>query len=128
MPSYRSGSAEPRSKTCYFGHEIQGRRLPLATPTAGRSGQAVAAGEPGIDPEAYTRTTSIEGATRVTLGGWSDNNALSDIEGDTVCTFFPTLGRRLCAAIFRNPSGTVAQKNEYRLLFPWRRFDFSVVK
>jgi adenylate cyclase len=115
-------------KDLLFGHEIQGRRLPLATPTAGRSGQAVAAGEPGIDPEAYTRTTSIEGATRVTLGGWSDNNALSDIEGDTVCTFFPTLGRRLCAAIFRNPSGTVAQKNEYRLLFPWRRFDFSVVK
>jgi adenylate cyclase len=115
-------------KDLLFGHEIQGRRLPLESSTAGRSGQAVSEGQPGVDSEAYTRTTSLEGATRVTLGSWSDNSALSDIEGDTVCTFFPTLGRRLCAAIFRNPSGSFAQKNEYHLLFPWRRFDVSVVK
>jgi hypothetical protein len=100
-------------------------RLPLESPTAGRSGQAIGAGEPGVDSEAYTRTTSLDGVTRVTLGAWSDNDAVSDIEGDTVCTFFATLGRRLCAAIFHNPSGSSAQKNEYHLLFPWRRFDFT---
>jgi adenylate cyclase len=119
-----SGSA---IKDLLFGHEIQGRRLPLESPTAGRSGQAVSAGQPGVDSEVYIRATSLEGATRITLGSWSDNNALSDVEGDSVCTFFPTLGRRLCAAVFRNPSGSFAQKNEYHLLFPWRRFDVSVV-
>ena len=38
------------------------------------------------------------------------------------------MAQRSCSAIFRNPGGTAAQKNEYLLFNQWSRFEFSVVK
>jgi len=91
-----------------FGHEIQGQRV-----------------ETG---DLYIRKTAADGATSVRVGtGLADDGAFSRIEGDTVCTFYPVLGYRICAAVVRNPSGTAADKNEYYLLLPGRHFTFSVV-
>ena len=92
--------------TLLFGHEIQGRETRTGYP--------------------YRRVIAEDGTSSVTVGGWSDTGS-SYIEGDMLCYFWPSRGR-LCAAIFRNPGGTFAQKNEYRLSIPWSSFEFSVVK
>jgi hypothetical protein len=42
---------------------------------------------------------------------WSGKGT-SSIEGDVLCTSNPA-GPRACRAVFRNPSGTFEQKNEY---------------
>ncbi|HEV2899384.1 MAG TPA: adenylate/guanylate cyclase domain-containing protein [Pseudaminobacter sp.] len=93
-------------KALLFGHEIQGRQV-----------------ETG---DAYWRTTAEDGASSVKVGEWSDEG-VSQIEGDTICYFYPSLGRH-CAAAFRNPGGTFAQKNEYFIFNAWSRFEFSVVE
>ncbi|SCW66346.1 TolB amino-terminal domain-containing protein [Rhizobium mongolense subsp. loessense] len=89
-----------------FGHEIQGRNI-----------------ETG---EAYRRVTAPDGTTVITVGEWSDQGS-SKIEGDMLCSIYPTRWR-FCGVIVRNRDGTFAQKNEYRLILQWDRFEFSMVK
>ncbi|CAN7281921.1 guanylate cyclase [Phyllobacterium sp. LjRoot231] len=93
-------------KTLLFGHEIQGRNLDT--------------------DEAYRRVTAESGTTVATVGEWSDTGS-SQIEGDTLCFYYPSRWR-FCAAVFRNPGGNFDQKNEYLLFHQWNRFEFSVVK
>ncbi|WP_074069440.1 adenylate/guanylate cyclase domain-containing protein [Rhizobium gallicum] len=89
-----------------FGHEIQGRNI-----------------ETG---EAYRRVTAPDGTTVITVGEWSDQGS-SKIEGDMLCSIYPTRWR-FCGVIVRNRDGTFAQMNEYRLILQWDRFEFSMVK
>ena len=89
-----------------FGHEVQGRKLGTG--------------------EAYRRAAADDGTTHITVGDWSDTGK-STIEGNLLCIYYPSEAR-FCTAIFRNASGTFAQKNEYLLATPWDRFEFSVVK
>jgi TolB-like protein/class 3 adenylate cyclase len=92
-------------KELLFGHRVEGRRV-----------------ETG---EAYSRTTTPDGTGSVTVGAWSDKG-VSQIEGNTMCTFFPSQ-YRVCSAVFRNPNGTFTQKNEYLAVNPRWRFEYSVV-
>ncbi|ULJ73005.1 adenylate/guanylate cyclase domain-containing protein [Rhizobium gallicum] len=89
-----------------FGHQVHGRNLGTG--------------------EAYRRTTEDDGTTHVSVGEWSDTGR-SQIEGDMLCFIYPSR-ERTCAAIFRNPGGTLAQNNEYLFVTQWDRFVFSVVK
>ena len=91
-----------------FGHQFEGRLLNT--------------GEP------YSRTTDANGFAHITIG-LETIDAPSTIEGDTIClNQVPTDGPRACSAIFRNPGGSAARKNEYLLFNQWSRFEFSVVK
>jgi TolB-like protein/class 3 adenylate cyclase/Flp pilus assembly protein TadD len=76
--------------------------------------------------DAYTRTTSADGAVNVTNGAWSDHG-FSRIEGDAICSWVITRGR-YCSTIFRNPSGSFQGKNEYVWVNPFNHFEFSIVK
>jgi TolB-like protein/class 3 adenylate cyclase len=89
-----------------FGHEIQGRNIGTR--------------------EAYRRVTAADGTTVITIGEGSDQGS-TKIEGDLLCSVYPTRGRN-CGVIVRNRDGTFAQKNEYQLIFQSDRFEFSVVK
>ncbi|WP_267285098.1 adenylate/guanylate cyclase domain-containing protein [Rhizobium gallicum] len=89
-----------------FGHEIHGRNI--------RTG------------EAYRRVTAEDGTTLITVGEWSDQGR-STIEGDMLCSVYPTRWR-FCGVISRNPVGTFAQKNEYLFSLQSDRHEFSVVK
>jgi hypothetical protein len=93
-------------KALLFGHEIKGRNV-----------------EKGL---AFSWTTAADGTTSVSVGDWSDKG-VSHIEGDTVCSFLPSR-YRFCSAVFRNPEGTSAQKNEYLIVNHRRHFEFSVMK
>ncbi|WP_274628268.1 adenylate/guanylate cyclase domain-containing protein [Arvimicrobium flavum] len=48
------------------------------------------------------------------------------VQGDFLCT---ATAERLtnCAAVFRNPVGSAAQRNEYRAVFRWSQLEFSVI-
>ena len=92
-------------RSLLFGHEVHGRNL---------SG------------DAYRRVTADDGTTRVFVGDWSDTGQ-SWVEGDFLCFFYPSRWRT-CGFVFRNPSGTSAQKSEYLFITQWDRFEFSVVK
>jgi adenylate cyclase len=93
-------------KALVFGHEFQGRDV--------------------ANGEIYSRRTSAEGAFSVTVGSWSDKGQVH-IEGDTACSFTPST-YRYCSAVFRNPKGTAAGKDEYIWVSPRRRLNFSVIK
>ncbi len=91
-----------------FGHKFEGRLL--------------------NDGRPYSRTTAADGFAHITIG-LETTDAPNTIEGDTIClNQVPTDGPRSCSAIFRNPGGSAAQKNEYLLFNQGRRFEFSVVK
>jgi TolB-like protein len=93
-------------KALLFGHEIQGRNLGTG--------------------ETYRRITETDGTTRINVGEWSDTGR-SQVEGDLMCFSYPSRFR-FCAFVLRNPTGTLAQKNEYFIITQWDRFEFSVVK
>jgi adenylate cyclase len=93
-------------RTLLFGHQVQRRNIGTG--------------------EAYRRATEDDGTTRVNVGDWSDTGR-SQIEGDLLCFLYPSRWRT-CAVIFRNPVGTLAQKNEYFFITQGDRFEFSVVK
>ena len=93
-------------KALLFGHQIQGRR-----PDTG---------------EPYSRTTSVDGVSAISVGGYS-GRGVSWMEGNTICTWADARGR-YCGAIFRNPSGNLEGRNEYFWINATNRFEFSVVK
>jgi len=93
-------------KALLFGHEIQGHETTTGNP--------------------YRRVISEDGTSSVTVGEWSDTGS-GQIEGNMFCFYWPSRGRN-CATVFRNPEGSFAQRNEYRLILQWNSFEFSVVK
>jgi tetratricopeptide (TPR) repeat protein len=88
-------------KALLFGHKIKGRAVDTG--------------------DTYSRTTAADGTS-----SWSDKG-ISRIEGDTMCSFLPPQ-YRTCLAVFRNPKGTFAQKNEYLIVSQRHLLEFSVVK
>jgi hypothetical protein len=51
---------------------------------------------------------------------------VTTIEGDFFCGW--SQNGRGCNAVFRNPGGTLENRNEYLFFRPWNSFEFSVVK
>ena len=97
------------AKSLVFGHELRGRQIESGDP--------------------WMRTTSADGSVNASLGSSSDSG-ITRMEDDAVCTFYPTLdgGGKICGVVFRNPGGTLEKKNEYLLVQPMDRFEFSAVK
>lgn len=81
-----------------------------------------------VEPEAgdYRAVISTEGAITKTLTASSATGRVR-IQGDLMCSAYPRL-LFYCGAIFRNPAGTFAQKNEYLIIQRFGRFEFSVAR
>ena len=95
------------TKSLVFGHELRDREIQSGNP--------------------WIRFSSWERALSASFGSWPVS-PISRMEDDAVC-WYPTVGGAyICAVVFRNPGGTLANKNEYLLLQPWNQFVFSVVK
>ncbi|MET3597096.1 class 3 adenylate cyclase/TolB-like protein/Flp pilus assembly protein TadD [Mesorhizobium shonense] len=94
-------------KSLMFGHETRGK---LVMPT--------------FLP--MQRTTSIRGAVSETVGQRS-RVGTSWVQGDFLCNAFP---RELtsCGAIFRNSFRTPGRQDEYKSVYRWEQFEFSVVE
>ena len=97
----------PEIKSLIFGHELRGRRI-----------------APSV--REYKLTSSADGSTNTTIGSWS-NKGLSWVQGNFLCDAYPK-SLSSCSVIFRNPSGTLEQLNEYQMIGRFNRFEFSVVK
>ncbi|MBA4098775.1 MAG: guanylate cyclase [Rhodospirillum sp.] len=93
-------------KALIFGHSIEGRERETGN--------------------AYRRQTAMDGTADVTVGTLAFK-LVTTIEGDFFCNWSPSGGRG-CGAVFRNPGGTRAERNEYLFIRPWNSFEFSVVK
>jgi TolB-like protein/class 3 adenylate cyclase len=95
-------------KSLVFGHELRGQRF--------RDGPA----------SAFVSITDEDGSTSLAAGA-SPLHGSSSIEGDALCTCMRGVGR-YCEAVFRNPSGSFAKRNQFLFIGHWSRFEFSVVK
>jgi tetratricopeptide (TPR) repeat protein len=93
-------------KELLFGHEIRGHEL--------------------ITGDAFSLARAADGSYSATSPAWSVTGS-SWIEGDTICSS-NQLVLRACRAVFRNPSGTFEQLNQYLVFRHSDRFEFSVVK
>jgi hypothetical protein len=97
----------PEINSFAFGHELQGRKI-----------------APEVEP--YTRIASASGSITVTVGS-TTTTGTTWVQGNFLCNAYPK-ALTTCGAIFRNPSGTLEQRNEYRSIYRWNRFEFSVVR
>ena len=99
--------SEAEIKSVFFGHEVSGRRT---VP----------------DNVDYKAITSLDGATTVSFGSTTVQGTRWTQAG-AVCVAYP---RDLtnCGAVFRNPSGTFEEKNEFLYVGPTARLAFSVMK
>ena len=75
---------------------------------------------------AYRRQTGMDGTADTTFGTEPLRN-VTTVEGDFLCSWSQTYGRG-CGAMFRNPGGTLENRNEYLWFRPGNSFEFSVVK
>ena len=94
-------------KSLVFGHELRGPKI-------------------APDTELYERTTSTDGSLRVTFGS-TTLEGRSWVQGNFLCNAYPK-ELTVCGAIFRNSSGTPERQNEYRAVYRWEQFEFSVVR
>jgi adenylate cyclase len=91
-----------------FGHELDVHR-----PTSG---------------EPYSRTTAADGTAKVSIGSSFLANGPSRIDLDFMCTLFDTDVDATCAAVFRNPEGTLEGLNEFVWMSPGDHVEFSQTK
>jgi TolB-like protein/class 3 adenylate cyclase len=75
---------------------------------------------------AWRRQTAMDGTADTTVGTEA-LRFVTTIEGDFFCAWSQRIGRG-CGAMFRNPGGTLENRNEYLFFRPWNSFEFSVVK
>jgi tetratricopeptide (TPR) repeat protein len=104
-----------------FGHTLTGTVLDVATNAGTKQAEVYKTGVP------WSVTTSADGSDVTYM--WGDiRNGGGRIhsEGDIDCYYFAF--EKVCSAIFRNPSGTREQRNEYYWLLPWNQVAFSVEK
>jgi hypothetical protein len=95
-------------KSLVFGHELRGHEVqPVSAPD-------------------FVRVTDNDGSAGITIDA-STVHGVSKIEGDAICTWARGEGR-WCQAVFRNPGGTVENRNQYNLVSHWSLFQFSVMK
>lgn len=104
-PKDRLTGAEIRS--LMFGHETRGRLafdkfLPMQ------------------------RTTSVDGAVSETIGQRT-RSGTSWVQGNFLCNAFP-VELTSCGAIYRNVFRTPGRDDEYKAVYRWDQFEFSVVK
>ena len=103
-PNDRLTGAEIKSLA--FGHELRGRNT-----------------APDIEP--YRRLATADGSITVTIGSRT-RTGKTWVQGNFLCNAYPkTLTG--CGAVFRNPSGTREQENEYLSIYRLNRIEFSVV-
>jgi adenylate cyclase len=93
-------------KALIFGHLIEGRELETGN--------------------AWRRQTAMDGTADTTVGTEAFRH-VTTVEGDLFCSWSQRGGRG-CGAMFRNPAGTLENRNEYLNFRPWNSFEFSVVK
>jgi TolB-like protein/class 3 adenylate cyclase len=104
-----------------YGHIIAGRVLELSSSADIRMSQDYKVGVP------WSVTTSADGSSvSYVWGDVSNGGGHIHHEGDRDCFYFAY--EKACAAIFRNPSGTREQQNEYYWFHHWYRIAFSVEK
>jgi TolB-like protein/tetratricopeptide (TPR) repeat protein len=73
----------------------------------------------------WSVTVSADGSSvSYTWGEVANSDGRIHHEGDRDCFYFSY--EKACAAIFRNPSGTSEERNEYYWLLPWYQIAFSV--
>jgi len=102
-----------------FGHTIAGHVLDNATNAGSIQAEDFKGGVP------WSVTVSADGSTAAyTWGDVSDSGGHTRFEGNRDCFYFRDT--RACAAIFRNPTGTRAEQNEYYWLHHWNLITFSV--
>ena len=102
-----------------FGHTIAGRVLDGATNAGTLQSKDFKSGVP------WSVTVSADGSTYAyTWGEVADSGGHAHFEGNRDCFYFRDT--RACAAIFRNPTGTRAEQNEYYWLHHWNLIAFSV--
>jgi len=75
----------------------------------------------------YRQAMSADGTISTAIGSWWLNTGRNWVQGDFICSAYPK-DLTNCGAIFRNPSGTFEQKNEYFGVYQRNRFEFSVIK
>ena len=118
---------DPKSKDRLSGDEMHA--LMYGHTIAGRVERAI---DPGIKlikdykvGVPWSVTTSADGSSvRYIWGDIHNSGGRIHHEGDRDCLYF--LYEKVCAAIFRNPSGTREQQNEYYWLIHWYLITFSV--
>ena len=72
------------------------------------------------------RTTSVDGAVNETIGQRT-RKGTSWVQGNFLCNAFPG-ELTSCGAIYRNVFRTPGRDDEYKAVYRWDQFEFSVVK
>jgi tetratricopeptide (TPR) repeat protein len=101
----RLSGDEIRSK--FFGHKTRGRNIDTKEECS------------------YSWITSGVAARK--CGFYSDEGGMPFLEERGICFFWPKLGRD-CQVIFPNPAGTFEHKDEFLMISPWMRSEFSVIE
>ena len=94
-------------RSLVFGNELRGRQIDTG--------------------EFYARSVTPDGIAKLTLGSRSTGGS-SAVEDDLLCTIWDDDVLNTCVAILRNPEGVYEKQNEYVLVAPLGRFEFSVMK
>ena len=87
-------------KFLVLGHELRGRNT-----------------APDIEP--YRRGVTADGSITVTFGSRT-RTGKTWVQGNFLCSAYPK-ALTSCGAVFRNPSGTREQENEYRSIYPYKQ-------
>jgi TolB-like protein/class 3 adenylate cyclase len=104
-PSIRLTDEEIRSRL--FGHTAQGREI-------------------ASESLCYVNWTP-EGDETQSCGTETITAKFLHLEDGGICYWWPGKGRE-CQVFLRNPNGTFEQQNEFFIVSPWWRFQFSIVR
>jgi TolB-like protein/class 3 adenylate cyclase len=94
-------------RTLVFGNELRGRQIDSG--------------------EVYVRSVATDGPSKLTIGSRSTTGT-SVLEQGLLCTTWDDDIVKTCVAILRNPGGVYEKQNEYVVVAPLGRFEFSVMK
>ena len=72
-------------------------------------------------------TWTTKGAETQSCGTMADTTTLVQLEEDGICYWSPWQGRD-CRVFLRNPEGSSDRRNEFLMVSPWWRFQFSIAK
>jgi hypothetical protein len=103
-----------------YGHKIEGQVLDRTTNPGTKQAADFKSGVP------FSLSVAPDGTgVDYTWGDVFDSGGGTHPEGNRYCFYHKETAA--CAAIFRNPTGTRAEQNEYYWLAPWNLITFSVV-
>ncbi len=104
-PKGKTRLTGPEIKSLIFGHELRGRRI-------------------APEVEEYRRVTATNGSINVTIGS-RNRQGMSWTQTGFLCVAYPKYLTD-CGAIFRNPTGSFEDNNEYLFILRGGSFEFSV--